>query len=136
MNRRIIAFVSFVSALTLAAAMPALALQVGTTNTVTQTVTTGHLSIAETDNHWDCGYQNTFQASGDGTLQLGLGGQIGGLGNSSHFLDGNGYIGLTGAGTVSFTHQDFSDHNVVNQNFSGTQTTSSSTITSASFVNF
>lgn len=139
MNRKLVAFVSLFSALTFAAAMPALALEVGTTNTVTQTVTSGHLTMSETDNHWDCGYQNTFQVSGDGTLQAGLGGQLGGqLGSNSlgGFFDGDGYIGLTGSGTLSYTHQEFSDHNVTTQNFSGTQTTSSSTLQSATFVNF
>jgi len=135
MNRKLLAFTSLLSAFTFAAAMPALALEVGTTNTVTQTVTTGHLTMSETDNHWDCGYQNTFQVSGDGTLQAGLGGQLGGLAGNN-FLDGNGYIGLTGSGTVSFTHQEFSDKDVTSQYFSGTQTTSSSTLQSATFVNF
>ncbi len=139
MNRKLLAFASLLTAFTFAAAMPALALEVGTTNTVTQTVTTGHLSVSETDNHWDCGYQNTFQVSGDATLQAGLGAQLGGqLSHSSigGFFDGDGYIGLTGSGTLSFTHQEFSDHNVTTQNFSGTQTTSSSTLQSATFVNF
>ena len=136
MKARLIACASLAFALALGTAMPAMALQIGTTNTVTQTVTTGHLSLSETDNHWDCGYQNVFQVSGDATLQAGLGGQIGGLTGASNFLDGDGYIGLTGAGTVSYTHSEFSDHNVTTQSFSGTQTTSSSTLSSASFVNF
>ncbi len=143
MNRKLLAFTSLFSALTFAAAMPALALEVGTTNTVTQTITSGRLQINETDNHWDCGYQNTFQVSGDGTLQAGLGGQVGGQISENRnslsggiFGDGDGYIGLTGSGTVSYTHQDFSDHNVTKQYFNGTQTTSSSTIQSATFVNF
>lgn len=135
MKSKVIALAAMVSALSLAAVSPALAIEVGTTNTVTQTVTTGHLSVTQVSDHWDCGYQNVFQVSGNIGIQGGLGGQIGEHHGTS-FGDGDGYIALMGAGNVSFTHQEFRDHNTSTQIFTGEQTTSSSTITSATFTNF
>ncbi len=146
MKIKALALASVVSLLGLSMA-PALAVEVGVTNTVSNTVTAGHLSICETDNHWDNGYQNVFQLSGDVQLQVGGGGQKGIGGNinwgeggfgagGSLFGDGLGYAQLSGNGEVSYTHQNFADHNVTNQEFNGTQTTSSVTTSSATFTNF
>lgn len=146
MNTKALALAGFIGLLGLSVS-PALALEVGVTNTVSNTVTSGHLTICATDDHWDNGVQRTFNLSGDVQLQLGGGGQEGiggnvnfggnGLGaGGSLFGDALGYAQISGNGEVSFTTTNFSDHNRDTQEFSGQQTTSSVTTSSATFTNF
>ncbi len=147
MKMKILALAGFVSILAMGAIAPASAMEVGITNTTSNTVTSGHLSVNEVDNHWDCGTQEVLAVSGDVQLQEGGGGQkgIGGSVNfngngfgagGSLFGDGLGYAQISGNATISYTRQDFSDHNVTKSDFSGQQTTSSVTTSSATFTNF
>lgn len=152
MRIKLLALAGLVSLLSFAAAAPASAIEVGVTNSVSNTVTSGRLQICETDNHYDSGYQQVWQVSGDLQFQEGGGGQkgIGGEGNISGFPPFGGSIGLGGAefgdglhygeisgnGEFSYTDQNFSDHNVTNTHFDGQQTTSTVTTSSATFTNF
>jgi hypothetical protein len=147
MKIKALAIASLLSIIGIASMAPASALEVGVTNTVSNTVTSGHLTICEESSHWDAGIQRVFNISGDVQLQVGGGGQKGiggdvsfgndnfGLGGSI-FGDGLGYIQLSGNGEVSATAQVFVDHVTTTQQFSGTQTTSSVTTSSATFTNF
>ena len=146
MKTKVLALASLIGLLGISMS-PAMALEVGVTNTVSNTITSGHLSICETDSHWDAGVQNVFQLSGDVQLQMGGGGQegIGGNINFGHdnlgaggslFGDGLGYAQLSGNGEVSFTRTYFGDHITTVQEFDGQQTTSSVTTSSATFTNF
>jgi hypothetical protein len=147
MKIKLLAFAGLLSILALGTLAPASAIEVGVTNTTSNTVTSGHLSICQVDNHWDAGIQEVFQTSGDLQLQAGGGGQKGlggslnfggngvGLGGSI-FGDGLRYVEVSGNGEVSYTEQVFVDHNVTDQEFSGQQTTSSITTSSATFTNF
>lgn len=148
MKIKALALASIVSLVGLASMAPASALEVGVTNTVSNTVTAGHLSICEQNSHWDAGIQHTFNLSGDVQLQIGGGGQkgIGGDisfdrfdnigGGGSIFGDGLGYAQISGNGEVSSTTTYFADHNTTTSEFNGTQTTSSVTTSSATFTNF
>lgn len=146
MKTKALALAGLISLLSLSMA-PAMAIEVGVTNTVSNTVTSGHLSICSTDEHWDSGTQRVFNLSGDVQLQLGGGGQegIGGDINFGHdslgaggslFGDGLGYAQISGNGEVSFTTTNFRDYTRTTQEFSGQQTTSSVTTSSATFTNF
>jgi|GEM_PF-5872850 len=151
MKSKLLALAGLVSLLSFAAVAPASAIQVGVTNTVSTSITSGHLSVCETDNHYDSGWTAQLQVSGDLQLQFGGGGQkgIGGEGNISgfpfpnsvglggaEFGDGLHYGQISGNGEVSLTVANFSDHNVTNSEFSGQQTTSTTTTSSATFANF
>ncbi len=147
MKTKVLALAGFISVLALSTMAPASAVEVGVTNTISNTVTSGHLSICETDNHWDAGISESFQSSGDIQLEAGAAGQKGlggnlnfggnGLGlGGSVFGDGLGLVQVSGNGNVTFTGQVFADHNVTTQEFSGQQTTSSVTSSSATFTNF
>jgi hypothetical protein len=147
MNIKVLALAGLASLFALSAIAPASAIEVGVTNTISNTVTSGKLSICEIDNHWDAGIQEVFQVSGDLQLQAGGGGQKGiggninfgegGLGaGGSLFGDGLGYAQVSGNGEVSYTGQVFADHNVTTQEFNGQTTTSSVTTSSATFTNF
>lgn len=147
MKIKALAVASVVSLMGLAAIAPASAMEVGVTNTISNTVTSGHLSICEVDNHWDAGISQSFQVSGDLQLQAGGGGQkgIGGDINfgegsfgagGSLFGDGLGYVQVSGNGNVTYTGEVFADHNMSTTDFSGTQTTSSVTTSSGTFTNF
>lgn len=140
-----------------ASVMPAMAMQVGVTNTVTNTVTSGNLVMNVVDKHTDCGYQDVWAVSGDVSRQIqgsgvvGLGGSFEGSGfNSEHPEAGGGQLGLGGGlegnftgseqaslnATISHSHTEFTDNNVSTQTFNGQQTTVSTTTSSATFTNF
>ena len=147
MTIKALAIAGIVSLLGLASMAPAMAIEVGVTNTVSNTVTSGHLTICQENSHWDAGIQEVFNVSGDLQLQAGGGGQKGIGGNinwnegnfgagGSLFGDGLGYVQVSGNGEVSYTGQIFMDHSSTMQEFSGQQTTSSVTTSSATFTNF
>lgn len=137
--------------------MPAMAMQVGVTNTVSNTVTSGNLVLNSVDKHTDCGYQDVWAVSGDlqkqiqGSGVVGIGGSFEGSGfNSEHPEAGGGQLGLGGGlegnftgseqvslnATISHSHTSFEDDNVTTQTFNGQQTTTSTTTSSATFTNF
>lgn len=147
MKIKALAIAGMISMLGMAAIAPASAMEVGVTNTTSNTITSGHLSICETDNHWDNGVSVVFQTSGDiqlqggGAGQKGIGGNVnfgeGGFGlGGSLFGDGLAYAQVSGNGEFSTTVTTFRDHNVTNQEFNGQTTTSSVTTSSATFSNF
>lgn len=138
-------------------ALPASAMQVGVTNTVTNTVTSGNLVMNVNDQHWDCGYQDVWAVSGDlqeqvqGSGIIGLGGSLEGAGLDLQHPDvDGGQVGLGGGlegnftgseqvslnATYSHAHTEFRDYNVSTQTFNGQQTTISTTTSSATFTNF
>ncbi len=150
MKIKILALAATASLLSLGIA-PAMAMEVGTTSTISNTITSGHLSIHSVDDHWDCGTTSSQQFSGDLQLsagkakQIGIGGDINGsfFGNGGNlglggslFADKAGYVEISGNFNETSTNEHFTDHNVTTQNFSGQQTTSSQTISSATFTNF
>ena len=149
MKMKVLALAGLVSLLSFSAIAPASAMEVGVTNTVSNTVTSGHLSICQIDTHNDSGYSEQWQVSGDLQFQEGGGGQHGiggninfpenpdGLGlGGAEFGDGQHYGQISGNGEFSYTYQNFSDHNVTSTEFSGQQTTSTVTTSSATFANF
>ena len=140
-----------------ASVMPAMAMQVGVTNTVTNTVTSGNLVMSVVDKHTDCGYQDVWAVSGDlqrqlqGSGVIGLGGSFEGSGfDKEHPESAGGQLGLGGGlegnftgseqvslnATISHSHTSFEDDNVSTQTFNGQQTTVSTTTSSATFTNF
>lgn len=139
--------------------VPAFAMQVGVTNTVSNTVTSGNLVMSVVDKHWDNGCQDVWAVSGDlqeqfqGSGVIGLGGSEEGSGFGNFLKDahnGGGQEGIGGGiegnitgqrevslnATISHTHTEFSDYNVSSQTFNGQQTTTSTTTSSATFTNF